>query len=168
METDTVIESDNLCIFRDVLECCIEKDLAGTELSEACKEKVIQSSHKRKDGLHDKLNLFHNTHYHKNCYLTYTSNNHIERCLKRKNQEESGTSSVKRSKRSDLRSFDFKKNCIICGEFCNVIKDKKHPDRWEKNKAFICRTADRRKGVLSFREVLLMVRGIYIEFYQQQ
>ena len=44
-------------------------------------------------------------------------NNHIDRYLKRKKQnKESSSSSVKRSKRSSTAPFDFKKNCLICGE----------------------------------------------------
>ena len=51
---------------------------------------------------------------------------------------------------------------VLCGASCNVLKDKKHPDRWKKNKAFLCKTADRGKGNLSFKEVLLQVRKIEI------
>ena len=66
-------------------------------------------------------------------------------------------SRAKLSRRSSIGIFDFKKHCIICGEHCNVIKDRKHLDRWKKNKGFRCRTADREKGKLSFKEKLLQV-----------
>ena len=75
----------------------------------------------------------------------YTSNNHIERYLKRKNQNQEG-SCVKRSKRSSTTFFDFKKDCLIYGEACNIEKDKKHPERWNENKSFLFRTANRGKG----------------------
>ena len=36
---------------------------------------------------------------------------------------------IKGNRRSSTGILDFKKHCIICGEYCNVIKDKKLPDR---------------------------------------
>ena len=71
---------------------------------------------------------------------------------------------MKRSKRSSTTFFDFKKNCLTCGEACNIEKDKKHPERWNKNKSFLCRTADRGKEKLSFKDVLLQVCIIVTEF----
>ena len=38
-----------------------------------------------------------------------------------------------------------------------VEKDKKHPERWSKNKSFLCRTADRGKGKLSFKDVQVAI-----------
>ena len=71
---------------------------------------------------------------------------------------------MKRSKRSSTTVFDFKKNYLICGEACNIEKDKKHPERWNKNKSFLYRTADRGKGKLSFKDQLLQVSIIVIKF----
>ena len=147
---------EKLCVFKHILECSITCELSEDCLSEARKEKVVQCSIRRNDNLHAGLDLS-SIHYHKNCYLTYTSNDHINRYLKRTHSEEAGTSDVKRSRRLSTEKFDFKQNCIICGKYCNVIKDKKHPDRWKKNKGFLCRTADRGKGKLSFKETLLKV-----------
>ena len=64
---------------------------------------------------------------------------------------------VKQRRRSLTKIFESKKHCIICGEHCNVVKDKKHPDRWEKNKGLRCTTAGRGKGNLSFKGTLLQV-----------
>ena len=41
--------------------------------------------------------------------------------------------------------FDFKRNCFICGQYCEVTPDPKNPGR-KKNRGILCRTADRRKG----------------------
>ena len=81
----------------------------------------------------------------------YMSNDHINRYLKRKCEEEPGTSLRIR------RTFDFREHCIICGEYWNVFKDKELPDRWKKNKGFRCRTADWGKGNLFFKEIVLYV-----------
>ena len=64
---------------------------------------------------------------------------------------------AKRCRRSEIPAFNFKVNCLFCGNFCEVKKDLKHPDRWKKNKGILCRTADRGKGKKSFKDVLLKV-----------
>ena len=105
-----------------------------------------QCSKRRNDNFYETLDPSNALYYHQNCYLTYASNNHIDRYLKRKNQNQE-VSCVKRSKRSSTTFFDFKKNYLICGETCNIEKDKKHPERSNTNKSFLCRTADRRKWI---------------------
>ena len=146
------------CMFQSILDCSNSDKLVENTLTLARQEKVKLCSEKRDDNFYETLNLSSDLYYHQNCYLAYTSTNHINRYLQRKKQNKEGSSStVKRSKRSSTAPFDFKKNCLICGEACNVEKDKKHPERWSKNKSFLCRTADRGKGKLSFEDVLLQV-----------
>ena len=151
------------CMFQSILDCSDTQELVEAQLTLTRQEKVKQCSERRNDNFYETLDPSNALYYHQNCYLTYTSNNHIERYLKRKNQNQEA-SCVKRSKRSSTTFFDFKKNCLICGEACNIEKDKKHPERWNKNKSFLCRTADRGKGKLSFKDVLLQVCIIVIEF----
>ena len=151
------------CMFQSPLDCSDTQELVEAQLTLTRQEKVKQCSEKRSDKSYETLDPSNALHYHQNCYLTYTSNNHIERYLKRKNQDEEA-SCVKHSKRSSTIFFDFKKNCIICREACNIEKDKKHPERWNMNKSFLYRTADRRKVKLSFRDALLQVCIIVIEF----
>ena len=76
-------------------------------------------------------------HYHKNCISTYTSKSHLKRlhvtkvhCVSPKQ---------KRQCRSDLRHFDFKTQCLFCG---NIIckPDTKHPHR--NIRVVLCKTAD--------------------------
>ena len=151
------------CMFQSPLDGSDTQELVEAQLTLTREEKVKQCSEKRSDKSYETLDPSNALHYHQNCYLTYTSNNHIERYLKRKNQNEEA-SCVKHSKRSSTIFFDFKKNCIICREACNIEKDKKHPERWNMNKSFLYRTADRRKVKLSFRDALLQVCIIVIQF----
>ena len=73
------------------------------------------------------------------------------------NSGSSSTTTSKRTKRGDMTPFDFTVNCFICGTFCSVEMDTKHPDRWKKNPGMLCKTADRGKGKLLFKEVILNV-----------
>ena len=59
-------------------------------------------------------------------------------------------------------SFNFAKDCLICGDSCNVTGGLKHPDRWERNPGILCRTADwgkEKEGGTrkSFKDVLLEI-----------
>ena len=63
---------------------------------------------------------------------------------------------------STVPSFNFTKDCFICGDSCNVTGDPKHPDRWERNPGILCRTTDRGKDKggrtrKSFKDVLLEI-----------
>ena len=153
------------CIFETILDCSIERELAKAPLTSLRTEKVKECSNRREDDFYETLNVEKDLRYHTNCYNTYTSNNHIERYLKRKRRNQGEETIVKRSKRLSTELFDFKKHCLICGKLCDIEKDKKHPDRWEKNPAFLCRTADRGKNKLSFKDVLLKVCSFVISFY---
>ena len=145
------------CLFQSILDCSDTQDLVEALLTLTRQEKVKQCSEKINDNFYETLDPSNALYHDQNCYLTYTSNNHIERYLKRKNQNQEA-SCVKHCKRSST------KNRLICGKACNIEKDKKHSERWNKSKSFLCRTADRGKGKLSFKDVLLQVCIIVIEF----
>lgn len=73
--------------------------------------------------------------YHKNCISTYTSANHIKRLLDKRNDDASNLNKSqpnKRSRRSEMISFDWKTSCLFCGQECLVMCDPKHPDRWRE------------------------------------
>ncbi len=95
---------------------------------------------------------------HKNCVSSYTSSSHIRSYLKRQKQDDTPqelrSCLPKRSRRSELSSFDFKQHCLFCGEICSISPDPRHPDRWRK--ARLCRTAER-AGNKTFKEVILDV-----------
>ena len=151
------------CMFQSVFDCSNTQELVEAQLTLTHQEKVKNCSKRRNDNFYETLDPSNALYYHQNCYLTYTWNNDIESYLKRKNQNQEA-SYVKRSKRFSTTFFDFKKNCLTCREACNIEKDKKHPERWNKNKSFLCRTADRGKEKLSFKDVLLQVCIIVTEF----
>ena len=92
---------------------------------------------------------------HKSCLSTYTSNNHIQKHLKKKTKKDSGKTPAKRAKIS-RQPFQWNRQCLICGEECSVEVDNKNLQRWRES--FECRTSDRNKGKLSFKEVILQVR----------
>ena len=54
-------------------------------------------------------------------------------------------------RRSQQQEFNFKKQCILCGEVC-LEKDSRHPERWDK--ACQCETNDI-PGQLTFKQQLL-------------
>ena len=63
---------------------------------------------------------------------------------------------------STVPSFDFMEDCFICGQFCNVTGDPKHPACWEKNPGVLCRIADCGKNKdgrprKSYKDVLVEV-----------
>ena len=116
------------CIFQSILDCSDMKELVEAQRTLTCQDKVKQCSERRNDNFYETLGTSNVLYYHQNYCLMYTSNNRIERYLKRKNQNQEG-SCVKRSKRSSTTFLDFKKDCLIYGEACNIGKDKKHPER---------------------------------------
>ena len=82
--------STNRCLFSGYLDSCnIENQYADKELTAHRKQTVVIKSIDRKDSLRVDINKFERLVYHNNCYLDYTSNEKIERHLKRKNCSES-------------------------------------------------------------------------------
>jgi len=121
---------------------------------------IITASQQRGDHIHLDLEkrLVDNTALtitvHKSCVSTYTSRTHISRTLKKRGIEHLNRSKSEpppRRRRSQLQEFDFKENCIICGEAC-LPPDPKHPNRWRKVTQVL--TAER-VGQQSFKEHLL-------------
>ena len=68
---------------------------------------------------------------HKSCVSSYTSTHHIKVFNKRKHQEPSSCSPTKtRRQSSDCGKFDIIRDCLFCGEKCELQKDSKNPSRW--------------------------------------
>ena len=107
---------------------------------------IINCSRIYNDELYSELeaktenNSEYSIYVHRSCVSTYTSHTHVERFLKRKGGATGNTSvsPMKRRRRSGTPKFDFQKDCLFCGDFCNLEKDPKHPDRWRK--AYLCRS----------------------------
>ena len=75
-------------------------------------------------------------HYHKNCISTYTSKSYLKRLHETK--VHCVSPQRKRQYRSDLRHFDFRRQCLFCGNICEP--DTKHSHR--PNRVVLCKTAD--------------------------
>ena len=125
--------------------------------------KIIESSKRRHDDIHLDLekNLTTNTNLaiycHRDCVPSYTSSYHINRYLKRTRSSSSSNEPLPTKRtRSDIKQFEFRKNCLLCDETCALIANPRHPDRWRK--AVLCRTADR-PGRQPFKEAILKACG---------
>ena len=97
----------------------------------------------------------------KNCRSTYTSKTHIDRHLKRELSSQSCSRdllSPKGQRQSEVPKFKWLQHCLFCEKDCNVNVDLKQPDRWRQSDE--CRTSDRGKGKLTFKEVILQVSEI--------
>lgn len=139
------------CIFKNYLNTCKDDDANAIEISQQRLLSIKIASEARGDNMES---LKVGSIAHRNCLSTYTSPCHIERHLKRKKPECSGRTRPKRKKVS-RKPFFWKKQCLFCGDPCEVEKDKKHPDRWRES--YECRTADRGKGIDTFKDVILNV-----------
>ena len=150
--------NEKLCVFSFSTGCSSENEYAPIPLTDARITSAVKASEAREDLLDSTLLSGANLQYHSNCYVSYTSKNHIQRYKKRRSIETAASSSniPCKSTRSSVPLFDFKTKCFICALPCNVEVNKIHSDRWKKNKAFLCKTADRGKGVLTFKEVILL------------
>ena len=84
--------SANRCLFKQYLESCqINNQFADKELTARRKQTVIVKRIARGDSLQVDINKLTSLAYHSNsfCYLDYTSNEKIDRYLKRKNNSDS-------------------------------------------------------------------------------
>ena len=145
------------CYFANVFWCAD----SGKDLVKAGHERIkkIINSSKLQDNTYLELEgqLANDEtlviHCHRNYVSTYTSSTHIKRHQKRIG--ETGSSSepppVRRTRRSHEKHFDFRENCLFCGEVCLMSPDPKNQSRWRK--AILRRTANR-PGRHSFKEAI--------------
>jgi len=147
------------CILAEIYGCHkSEKELKCVGVDRI--KSIIQASKRRQDTLHialekqlqDDPSLL--LQCHRDCVSTYTSSWHISRHLKRTVATTSCETPVKRTRRYDAVKFDFRQNCLYCGETCIIRPDPKNPKRWRK--AVVCRTADR-PGRQTFKDAILEV-----------
>ena len=142
--------SESECIFSKLTWLC----KGGSGLVTAHKTRLINiilCSRQRKDLLHIELeeSLENNKDFsvkcHSSCVSSYTSRFHLKRAVSSSDQfpGEVEPSSSKRLCRSSLSSFEFKKQCLFCGDEAKAL-DPRHPDR---HKTVIrCATAEESGG----------------------
>jgi len=139
------------CVFKDVGKC----SNPNQELQTCTQQRVnsiIHASQVRDDGLHTR---FYDSaqitciKFHKNCISSYTSAWHLKRLP---NARTVPPDVPIKKKRSDVCAFEFKINCLFCGDLCEMKKDPKNPGRWRR--IVLCRTADDAKHG-SFKDKIL-------------
>ena len=131
------------CLF-DWLFKCANKSEKLIESSLNRIETVIKCSKAYGDNLYKSLERSleedkgFTINCHKSCVSTYTSKEHVQRHLKRVNQEKPSSSIPRKKTRlSSEDIFSFQRDCLFCGELCVLEKDKKNPERWKP--AYLCR-----------------------------
>ena len=68
---------------------------------------------------------------HKNCYCSYTSKQHVKQIVAQDGSIDSEEAPVARMRRSQVKDFDFKEQCLFCAEACEPVNPK-HPERWDR------------------------------------
>ena len=160
------------CLFLNHIKSCVGRaDQGLLELSDVKYSNILEASKNRHDTLHESLNSKTQYRYHKSCFLMYVDKKKIAGAVKRKLEEskktekDSQSSSKKCLRSQEQTTFNFKQNCLICGEKCSTEKDPKNPKMWEKNPVSQCSTAERfnKEGgnYLSFKDSLLVVIIIF-------
>jgi hypothetical protein len=121
---------------------------------------IIAASKARRDNIHLTLeteldqNPALTIQCHRDCVTTYTSKHHIKRKQAGVSHERSHSEPPGRTRRSQLeQTFEFKKNCIFCGDQC-IECDNKNPSRWRE--VIQCTTADN-PGDKSFKTKILQI-----------
>ena len=136
----------NECTFRDVLESCsVDKCYAVNEQTKTRKDTVISSSIKQKDDFHQIIENFSTFKYYDLCYTYYTSKDKINRHLKTINEKSVDGPSAKHLNQSPVSMFNFKRNCFICDQYCEVSHDPKNPGHREKNRGILCQSWERQQ-----------------------
>lgn len=147
------------CYLSEIFHC-IDSEKELTSIGPDRIRTIIESSKRRQDTIHEDLErkLLNDEHLdiycHRNCVSSYTSNYHINRYLKRIGVASSSNEPppTKCRRRSNIKQFNFRVNCLFCGEQCIMDPDPRHPSRWRK--VLLCRTAER-PGRQTFKETIL-------------
>ena len=106
------------CMFQSILDCSDTQELVEAQLTLTHQDKVKQCSKRRNDNFYETLDPNIALYYHQNLYFRYTYN-HIERYLKRKNQNQK-VSLWNVPNDLQLHSLVLRKT-LICREACNKI-----------------------------------------------
>ena len=147
------------CIFKRVYgkDCEDQGQKCITNKGTSRIESIIEASRIYCDGLCDGLKEKYaadkdlTISYHKNCVSRYTSKTNLKHHQTPHRSENDGPAQ-KRLRHSE-RLFDFKKNCLYCGELCEVSKDDRNPSRWRP--AFMVRSTHSEKSHEPYSDYVL-------------
>ena len=150
---------DEYCIFKRIYgdKCDLSSRFSSNSGSSRI-HSIIAASNIYADGLASQLetqltsNPDLKVYYHKNCVSKYTSKTNYAALIKTTTLELGEGPSAKRL-RHTFKPFDFKLNCLYCGEQCDVNKSRKNPSRWRP--AFMCRSTHTEYGSQPYTEYLL-------------
>lgn len=115
---DESLAGDNDCIF---CEESLTTDLMN--VSDKCRETIVQSSLQRNDSLHARLSKIKELQVHKKCYRSYTHSGNIAASLKKRTE-------LSPKKRRSTDSFLFHLFCILCNGDASdtfILKQAKKP-----------------------------------------
>ena len=71
---------------------------------------------------------------HKNCYCSFTSKDHVKKLVAKKRKDgsiDSDEAPVARIRRSQVKEFAFKEQCLFRAKACEPVNPKQ-PDRWDR------------------------------------
>ena len=106
--------------FNDIIESCKKNNQKLIQSTHLRINSIIESSKIREDDVANKCIDQQPIFYHKNCVSSYTSKSHLGRIQSRNaksvNEAKNTPPKVRRSK---SKSFDFKTNCLFCGDICD-------------------------------------------------
>ncbi len=140
-------ESTGDCFFKWKFDCG-NKSESITPCGPERIKSIIKCSHIYGDGKHTAVEESLSIESHRDCVSTYTSKLQTKRHLKRQNKVSSlPNHSPKKTRLSTNAVFDYQKQCVYCGEDCNVDKDGKNPARWRP--AYVCTLLTIKKTILS-------------------
>ena len=119
------------CLFANVLRTCKPDFGAITPISKERLQNVITCSHARAGFLAE--TILNDTIYcsHTNCLSTYTSKLHIKRHNAKGHSDSPVPERSKRISRGEAL-FSFQRDCIFCGERCELEPDKNTQKGGEK------------------------------------
>ena len=113
----------NQCVFSRIRDCPCSA--AALVVVKDKRRKTIQNASKRrKDDLHTNINDNETIYVHESCAKSYTSEQHIQKFLKRHEKNDDANSPQPKKTRRSVSTFNFEVHCLFC----------------------LCRSLHRRKG----------------------
>ena len=101
-------------------ETCLSSPCNGkgplTSFEAKAVSKIVASSREKGDDMYSSLLL--EVQAHESCYCNYTSNSRYIKFAKRNAAAESSDAGGKRQLKSNVRDFDFNRDCLLCGQVC--------------------------------------------------
>lgn len=140
----------------DLCFLCNKSDSEFESLVEVVRGiKILRTaSIERNDGHIDNLKSVTSVKVHEKCRSFYISKNCIQAEKRRLEQEETTTSPILPCKRR--KGFDFKKQCLFCGEVADEVTKKKRKEKYRRKIKNVC-THEFKDTVIRKRKNVVMI-----------